>query len=287
MRVLFFDIDGTLLDHTGRMPESTRRALLLAKEKGHSLILCSGRSKCAVKQLMERFGFDGCVCSAGAYIEYHQRIVDQTILKKSQQDKLVDFFEQTGAVYGLQCSENIVCPSELYDTYEKNFAPGEEEPSESDVPADDNSRLAEEDEKLDDIGKTFIFVDDIRSVENAEKAFYYGANVGVIEAGRILGPEFDVRPASYNMPDENNGEISLSGITKSYGIQKLLDYLQMDKADTVAFGDGYNDLEMLESVGFGVAMGNAVEQLKEAADYVTDSVDEDGIYRAMKYLELI
>ena len=70
-------------------------------------------------------------------------------------------------------------------------------------------------------------------------------------------------------------------------MQKLLDFLQVDKADTIAFGDGYNDLEMLGFVDTGVAMGNAVEELKAVADYVTDAVDRDGIFKAMKFLELI
>ena len=209
--VLFFDIDGTLLDHNGRMPESAAKALKKAKENGHKLILCSGRSKCAVRQLMDIFRFDGCVCSAGAYVEYRQQIVSKETLTREQRNKLIDFFEETNAVYGLQCSENTVCPSEMYRLYEENFAP-EEVSEHTDSSGQDETG---NDEKLDDIGKTFIFVDDIRSVEAVEKAFYYGAKAGAAEVGRILGAEFDVRPASYNMPDENNGEISLNGITKS------------------------------------------------------------------------
>lgn len=284
MKVLFFDIDGTLLDHDGRMPVSAGKALNQAKANGHRLILCSGRSKCAVRQLMDRFGFDGCVCSAGAYVEYHQQIVNQVTLTNEQKDRLIDFFKQSGSVYGLQCCEYMACPSELYDIYVENFGLIDEEPEKE---AQYLQKDESDDEKLDDMGKTFIFVDDIRTVQNVEKTFYYGANVGVTEAGEMLGDDFDVRPASYNMPDANNGEISLSGITKSYGMQKLLDFLQVDRKVTIAFGDGYNDLEMLQFVETGVAMGNAVDELKTIADYVTDSVDRDGIYKAMKYLELI
>ena len=69
--------------------------------------------------------------------------------------------------------------------------------------------------------------------------------------------------------------------------EKLLEFLEVDKADTIAFGDGYNDMEMLEFAGKGVAMGNAVEELKKIADYVTDSVEQDGIYRAMRCLDVI
>jgi Cof subfamily protein (haloacid dehalogenase superfamily) len=221
---------------------------------------------------MERFAFDGCVCSAGAYVEYQGQIVSEKNFTKAALNRLIDFLEQTGASYGLQCKEYIACPAKMYDEYEKTFGDTEE---------------YTETDKPDDISKTFVFVDDIKAVAKVEKAFYYGANVGVLEAGRVLGSDYDVRPASYNMPDENNGEISMDGITKSYGMQKLLDFLRADRADTVAFGDGYNDVEMLSFVETGVAMGNAVEELKQVADYVTDSVEQDGIFNAMKFLGLI
>jgi Cof subfamily protein (haloacid dehalogenase superfamily) len=278
MKVLFFDIDGTLLDHEGKVPQSTKEALLLAKGQGHKLILCSGRSKCAVKQLMEKFGFDGCVCSAGAYVEYHKQLVNKEIFEKATLLRLIDFMEQSGASYGLQCEEYAICPMESREECERIFGTGEES-------AENTCEGSEE--KLDDIGKTFVFVEDIRAVDNVEKAFYYGANVGVEKVSELLGDEFDVRPASYNMPDANNGEVSINGITKSYGMQKLLEFLKVDKADMIAFGDGYNDMEMLEFAGKGVAMGNAVEELKKIADYVTDSVEQEGIYRAMRCLDVI
>ncbi len=273
-KVLFFDIDGTLLDYDGRMPDSAREALERVKEKGHKLIVCSGRSKCGVEQLVEKFGFDGVVCSAGAYVEYRGQLINLETLTEQQQRKLIDFFERTQAIYGLQNRENIVCPSQMREAYETIYEKKEDEAS-------------AENEKLDDISKTFIFVDNIRAVVDVEKAFYYGADIGIREAERRLAPEFEVRTASFHMPDPNNGEISLSGVTKSYGMQKLLDYLQIERADTIAFGDGPNDFEMLEFAGVGVAMGNAVDSLKDIADYVTSPVNEHGILKAMKQLNLL
>ena len=164
MKIIFFDIDGTLLDYDGRMPQSTREALALAKEKGHRLILCSGRNKCAVKQLMERFNFDGCVCSAGAYVEYHEQVVCEETFTDATLQRLIDFLEQDGASYGLQCKDYIACPDRMHEEYEKAFGTKAEEGTES--PLADG-----EEEKLDDIGKSFVFVEDIRSVEKVQKAF--------------------------------------------------------------------------------------------------------------------
>ena len=74
---------------------------------------------------------------------------------------------------------------------------------------------------------------------------------------------------------------------KTVGIQKYLDANQISLAETMAFGDGENDSAMLQFVGCGIAMGNAVEATKESADYITDSVDQDGIWNALVKLKLI
>ena len=75
--------------------------------------------------------------------------------------------------------------------------------------------------------------------------------------------------------------------TKATGIIHLINYLGIDISDTIAFGDGHNDSEMIELCNVGVAMGNAIDKVKKVSNYVTDDIDNDGIYKAMKYLKLI
>lgn len=67
----------------------------------------------------------------------------------------------------------------------------------------------------------------------------------------------------------------------------LLNYLKVDKEDTISFGDAKVDLSMFECCGFNVAMGNGGSEIKEAANYITNDVNEDGLYNALKYLKLI
>ena len=74
---------------------------------------------------------------------------------------------------------------------------------------------------------------------------------------------------------------------KSAGIQKYLDDQGIDRSETMAFGDGENDMDMLRFAGVGVAMGNACDAVKAAADYVTDTVDNDGIEKALRHFGLI
>ena len=74
---------------------------------------------------------------------------------------------------------------------------------------------------------------------------------------------------------------------KDIGIQKILDYFNFSKEEAMAFGDGGNDISMLKYVGTGVAMGNAKDDVKAIADYITDSVQEDGIVSALKHFEIL
>lgn len=83
------------------------------------------------------------------------------------------------------------------------------------------------------------------------------------------------------------GDLGPTGITKRHAIEVLLDYLHADPKDTISFGDAKIDLSMFECCAYNVAMGNGGSEIKEAADYITDDVNEDGLYNAFKYLKLI
>ena len=76
-------------------------------------------------------------------------------------------------------------------------------------------------------------------------------------------------------------------VSKSLAIMKTLDFFGMDKSETIAFGDGENDIDMLELAGLGIAMGNGHEKLKKVADFITKPSGEDGIHYALRKYGLI
>lgn len=86
---------------------------------------------------------------------------------------------------------------------------------------------------------------------------------------------------------EKSLDVLPPGGSKAEGIKSMLQSLEVPEKDAVAFGDGLNDIEMLEYVGCGVAMGNGVEEAKQAADFVTASVEEDGIYKGLVHVGLL
>ena len=82
-------------------------------------------------------------------------------------------------------------------------------------------------------------------------------------------------------------DINMRGVTKASGMDVFLRHYGIDRSRSMAFGDGGNDVAMLRAAGAGVAMGNACDEALAAADYVTASVDDDGIRRALEHFGVI
>lgn len=89
------------------------------------------------------------------------------------------------------------------------------------------------------------------------------------------------------METDRSMPLSTKEATKSAAIKKVLDYHNICESEAIAFGDGRNDIDMLEYVGLGIAMGNGEEQLKQKADFVTKKASEGGIYYALKEFGII
>lgn len=123
--------------------------------------------------------------------------------------------------------------------------------------------------------------------DDINKISFLGSNIPIETISQKFSTKFNVIPGTVPIFGENSGELSVPGIHKAIAIEKLLNHLNMKKEDTFAYGDGLNDLEMLQYVQHGIAMGNAKEELKEAADDITDTHDENGIYNSFKKYELI
>ena len=84
-----------------------------------------------------------------------------------------------------------------------------------------------------------------------------------------------------------NADIVAEGVSKSAGIDTIIDYYGIDLSETMAFGDGGNDIPMLDHAALSIVMGNANDKVKEHADYVTDDVDKDGVWHALHHYGLL
>ena len=113
------------------------------------------------------------------------------------------------------------------------------------------------------------------------KAVFMSESAGMVaQLQADLGEHFHVVPGSMPLPGGSNGEVGMRGTTKGSAILHLLDHLGADPATAIGIGDSWNDVEMFEVCGIGIAMGNADPELQALADEVTTSVTADGVYNA-------
>ncbi len=270
-KIIFLDIDGTLMDFQGGLSESARRAVNLARAAGHKLVLCTGRTKSEIFPELIDMKFDGIIGAAGAYVECNGEMVYRHVIDHEQLVHMIDYFNENQMIYCLQTGEGVVMTDKNRIGFRDHFlSKGLDEPTIWKV-----------------LCANIIHEEDSHNRENVEKAAYYGASIPAEEIQKELGDYFKVEGASYGTDTLNNGEITCIGETKATGIEHYLNYIGGDLKDTIGFGDGLNDVDMLSKTAIAVAMGNAKPPTKAIADYITDSVNQDGLWNAFVHFGLI
>lgn len=269
-KVLFFDIDGTLIPFQKTMPESTKRALEKARANGHKIVICSGRSRAQLQNSLDEVEFDGYVMDSGSYVEDHGKAIFQHIIENEELEFLIQELEMVGAIYSGQTASGVIstprCIEGIAQFYKENGIPEEE------IEKLCNHRRIDK---------------HITQRHDLEKFVYHKSAIDVNEMRMRIGDRFEVTELSFERVDPYSGEITAKGIHKASGMEKYLKLYGLSREDSVAFGDGPNDFEMIEYAGIGVVMGNGIDALKEKADYITASVEEDGIEKALMHLNLI
>lgn len=271
------DIDGTLVNDNGVIPESAKVAVRKARENGHLVFICTGRSKAELFPEILEVGFDGIIGAAGGYIEIGEEVLLHERIKTEDVRHVVTYFNQHGIDFYLESNGGL-------------FA---SENCKHHIRAIIGNLLSEKPEAKEEIEKGLqpfhdILIEDEDLVrEDINKISFLGSDTPFEVIRKEFLSKFTVIPGTVPFFGENSGELSVPGIHKATAIAKLLQHLKISKEDTFAYGDGLNDLEMLEFVQHGIAMGNAKEAVKKAADDVTDSHDEDGIYNSFGKYGLI
>lgn len=244
----FFDVDGTLLDNsTHTVPESTLIGLKKLKENGKKCIICSGRGFVALKEIKELdfIEWDGYILYNGALsVTCENEVLD----KHCFDDSVLNALEKASM------KNEIVL---LYEGQEYWF----------------NRPMNEKAMK----GMEFFgHHDDFEIIP------YLGQEVCMIMA---FDDEFSAFESIEGIDildtPHHYADIVQKGISKGNGIKVFCDYFNIPIENTMGFGDGINDLEMLEMVDTSIAMGQGRKEIKEIASFVTDPVDQDGLYKAL------
>lgn len=261
-KFFFFDIDGTLIEcrkGINSIPQSTRIAMDELKAQGHGVFLATGRCKCFIVDGVNDYQFSGYVTCNGAYVEcdgqevYKQVVSPEAIIKTHELCKernWVYYFEGNDYIYILDKND----PKHI--------------------------RFKELWEMKDE-----VIVDkyDPYSIETYIGMIVVNDDDDIEVMREMLSPYFNIQrhQSGYSF------DLTLKNESKAKGIRKLVEAYQADMNQTIAFGDGRNDVEMLSEVGLGIAMGNAVKEAKNVADYITDDVDQQGIVKALYHFDFL
>lgn len=273
-KLIFLDIDGTLTEPGKNVPPvSAVDAVRRARDRGHKVVLCSGRNYGMLFPVLE-FGFDGLIASAGGYIEYDGQVVYDCPMTPEQQARVLDIFKESG-IYRTIGGRNCSYTDEGFKEFLAENADSKA-----------NSELLRWRIQIEsELGIHPMAEYDGEPIYGM--AFMSRGAERLKEPMQILQDEFD-----FCMQDEDacgivNGELASKAFNKGKAVERLCEFLGVSRADTIAVGDSMNDLEMLQAVEIGVCMENGSPALKKIADMICPSVTEDGLCRAFEKLGLI
>ncbi len=262
-KAVFFDIDGTLIDATTGMvhlSKKVRNALYALKNSGNYIFIASGRPLDFLDPELVNFGFNGFLLMNGAVVIIDNKIVFAEPIDKMIVSDIVATCEKIKIEYILQSHPKV---------YLKNgFSRMEKFYTSFDI---DINRFVRE-FNPDDLS---VYKMEFQTADaRTDVAAIYKKWLNSPNLTGILDPAH-----------RNNLELYSRKNSKGSGILHALEYLNIDVKDSYAFGDGLNDLEMIQTVGCGMAMKNGNQKLKNLAKYVVPSVHEDGVaYGIYKYI---
>ena len=280
-RIIFLDVDGTLLDHEIVDPFAPA-AIAQARKNGHLVFVCTGRSINGMDPEVAALDFDGWVTSGGAAARVGNELVQNLAMGAANVQRLMDYLDDNHIDYILEADDGVYCSASVKARFEAFWA----------------LRLKEHEAELQSLGlppdtterEKFLHFLPIEQADlnTINKVTFISRNADSYDlALAALGSDYHFVPGSIPMPGGSSGEIAASGITKATGISAVLQFLGRDAEDAIGIGDSWNDAEMFELCGVSVAMGNAPDGLKTLADFVTTPVIKGGVRDAFVKLGLI
>lgn len=277
-RTLFIDVDGTLIDYHTNTPESAKKAINMARNNGHVVFLCTG---CSMYELSKRDlpEVDGVIGGNGTYIEYHSKVLFHNFLKYNDVKDIVDWLNTRRIGFYLESNNGMFCNKYMLeqgpDTFIK-YALGkgkslDDSASRTNDFIKDMTLLESKDLYRDDVNKISYILPFFDFHQEFKKKFNYLNN------GTWGGKD----------RDSLFGDVTINDIDKGEAVKKVLQLLGISKEDSIAFGDSDVDLTMFDVCEYSIAMGNSKDIVKKKASYITNDVDDDGLYKAFKKLELL
>ena len=271
-KIIFFDIDGTLIGMDGIISSRLVEALTKVQANGHKICIATGRSLDEKVRELKQLNWDGYILANGAYGEYNNELIMSEVISEQYVRDFVEYAKTLSGV-GLIVEGN----EGAYTTKE-----------DGEIASALMSKLTQGKLTRTMFFDYFDIVSDLGAVKGVNKIMYFDGEEYIEDFRAKFGDELDFLPNSVTQSGGwDTAEIMKKGITKASGIQKIINRAGYRQEDVIAFGDGYNDIEMIQYANIGVAMGNGVDALKEQADLVADTQANDGVVKMLETLNLI
>lgn len=278
-RMLFLDIDGTLVGKDQRIPQSAIRAIRAAQGNGHLVLICTGRAMPEIEPHILAPGFDGVIAVSGMYAEIHGRVLFDRFIDPAVITRVSARYDKLGIDYLWQSSRGMWATRHYMDKVrvEERFPEGSPERSRW-----HSLEVAREQARRDG-----VTLGDL--VPGSKGTFFALPELGITyeQVRDVVGDDLDVVRGSMGMFAPENGETMCKGVSKGEGLRFAAATMGVPLADTVAIGDSDNDLTMIEVAGIGIAMGNGEQCAKDAADWVADAVNASGLTHAFERLGVV
>lgn len=258
---LFFDIDGTIIsDRTKKIPDSAKRALREAKERGHLLFINTGRTICSLSGEIRELPFDGFLCGCGIYLLYHGEVFFEKHLTDEERVRFAALAKECridGVFEGVEDVYFLSDPSRF----------GQIKAMREYMARMGLGKSGCADQAVCPYDKMYVVTD----ADSDTQTFFDGVS-GVMQ-------KIDRERGAY--------EFVPLGYSKATAIEMVLERFGLEKEQAYVFGDSGNDLPMFRYADHTVAMGDHSPMLEPYTEFVTKTVEEDGLAYAMKHYGLI
>lgn len=256
--IVSFDVDMTLLDHKDwTIPDSAMEAIEQLREN-YTIVLATGRDMDSIfsTAIRDRVRPDAIIHLNGTKVTVGDEIIYEHTFDKGLLKQILKYTEKTPYSVGTTVED--------WDYYINPEG----------VKAHDICLWGQSSRKFNDPYKLLEL--------NVRTMAYMGDETGA-KAMEEEFPEIHV----HMFADKKGADVVERKASKAVGLLRLCEYYKIPLSETIAFGDSMNDYDIIKAAGKGIAMGNAMEELKKAADYVTDPIDQDGIRNACLHFGLI
>lgn len=277
-KIIFLDVDGTLVDYDNQIPTSAIQAIQQAREQGHKVYVCTGRSRAEMLDEIWDIGIDGMIGGNGSYVEDQEEVVMHQLISLEDARRIVDWLHERGLEFYLESNNGLFASEHFRDAarpvlrqYSLRKGKTEEEVKHQEAEDALHGLVYGGNLYRDDLNKVSFILSDYQDHLDSIKTF----------------PNLEARTWGGRGETALFGDLGVKGVNKAHAIEVLLRHLGVEQKDTIAFGDAKVDIPMLEYCQVGVAMGNGGPEILAMADMVTDDVAEDGLYHAFERLGLL